>query len=227
MKVLLATAAVSAAGILASNADPVYSANVVGFVNISIPKFFSLIANPLNGTNNNINTILPLATPDVIPDGTTIQKWNSALQQFGDADTYYGTVGWLDSSFNPSSLVLNPGEGAFINMTDPATLTFVGEVPQGSLSNSVPINFSIMAQLTPQKIGIDATGFPAGDGDTVQFYNSGTQSYTEALTYYLGYGWADKDFILVDPTPEIGAAFFYNRVPANGTATWTRSFNVQ
>jgi hypothetical protein len=102
----------------------------------------------------------------------------------------------------------------------------VGEVPQGNLDLDLVSNFQIVSQLTPQELGIDATGFPAGDGDTALFWDTGLQTYTEAVTYFGGAGWFDTGLMPADPVPAIGESFFYNRAPANGGATWTRTFSV-
>src|SRR5512139_1316589 len=58
-KTLLAMAAMSVAA--ATSWAQVYSVNAVGYVNVTIPADgakLALLANPLNGTNNQLNTIL-------------------------------------------------------------------------------------------------------------------------------------------------------------------------
>src|SRR5688572_23815862 len=125
-KTLLLTAAVLTAGLAASVAQSVYSVNAVGYVNKSLVAGYTLISNPLNGTNNLLSTILP-----VVADGTFILKWNAASQTFSDPSQYYDGLGWLPDA------TLNPGEGAFINAPAATTVTFVGEVPQGNLTNQI------------------------------------------------------------------------------------------
>jgi len=117
-KTLLLTATLGAAGIASSFAQtPVYSQNVVGYVNVQAPAGFSLIANPLdNKTGNNLNTILP-----GVPVGTTVYKYDGATGFTSSVN--FGT--WTPD------LILAPGEGAFIQLAAPATLTFVGEVTLG------------------------------------------------------------------------------------------------
>lgn len=221
---LLLTAALGAAGITTCMAE-VYSINAVGYVNLTLPgnNFFSLIANPLNGVDNKLSTIIPAP-----PEGTSILKWNPAAQTFTDPDTFFPAFGgWVDSSYAASMTTLSPGEGAFIQMPEAATLTFVGEVPQGQLSAPVPVNFSIMSQLTPQEIGLGATQFPAGEGDSVLFWDNNTQGYLDPLSFFSAFGgWVDTSYTPADPTPKVGQAFFYSRDPANGSTTWTRTFSV-
>jgi hypothetical protein len=145
---------------------------------------------------------------------------------FNEPDTYYDGYGWADLAFALTATTLSPGEGGFISLPNgtSADVTMVGEVPQGTLSVDLVQNFQIISQVTPQSVGIEATGFPAGDGDTALFWDPVAQAFAEPLTFYAGYGWADLAFALNDPTPALGEAFFYNRV--SGTDTWTRTFSV-
>lgn len=214
-KSLLFTAAIMAAGVITSVAQSVYSVNAVGYINLSLGAGFTLIANQLNGTNNNIGTILP-----TVPDGAQVLKWDSANQTFFEAEQYFDGIGWI-----PGTSTLSPGEGFFINLTDPTTVTLVGEVPQGNLTNSLPLNFSAVSMQTPQSLPLNVgdvlnsgAQFPATDGDQVLFWNSANQTYEEAIQYFDGIGWIPSD-----PTPAVGQGFFVNKATAS---LWTRSFSV-
>ena len=58
-KALLLGAAVGAIGLATSMAQ-VYSVNIVGYVNTTIPTGFSIICNPLNATGGNtIGNVMP------------------------------------------------------------------------------------------------------------------------------------------------------------------------
>jgi hypothetical protein len=202
----------------------VFSQNAVGYYNMSLGSGFTMIANQLNNGANTVNDVLPAG----LPDGSTLISWNNAGQLFNDADTFFAGYGWFDSGANPSTTPLAPGGGAFINLPpgQTAAVTVVGEVPQGQLPLDLVPGFQIISQLTPQEIGLEATGFPAADGDTLIFWDTSTQAYSDALTYFAGYGWFTSATELVDPTPLLGESVFYNRVPSNGSDTWTRTFNV-
>src|SRR5687768_13365508 len=126
-KTLLLTAALSAAGLATSMAQ-VYSVNAVGYVNTTVPaNGFRIISNPLNGTNNSVNTSMPLPN-DGSFDGTTIYRFDSATQQYQDSLQWLSGLGWLSAS-DPDP-VINPGEGFFIQnvQAQALNLTFVGEV---------------------------------------------------------------------------------------------------
>ena len=86
---------------------------------------WNLIANPLNGTNNLLNTILPN-----VPLESQVMLWNPVLQDFDTVSIHDGTA-WLDNSTgNPSTTSVNPGEGFFFFNSSPAdiTLNFRGQL---------------------------------------------------------------------------------------------------
>jgi hypothetical protein len=213
-KTLLLSAAVLAAGLAASVAQSVYSVNAVGYVNLTLGPGYSLISNPLNGTNNNLSTVLP--TP---PDGTYVLKWDPATQSFLNPFNYLDGVGWLPDT------TVNPGEGVFINLppgSGNVTLTFVGEVPQGALTNRISGNYSLLASVVPQQIALDApeASFPVQDGDYVLFWNPATQAFDNPINYLDGVGWLPSA-----PTPAVGQAFFYF-TGSGASRLWTRNFSV-
>lgn len=209
-KTLLLSAAAIAAGVLASEAQTVFSANAVGYVNLSLPAGYSMIANPLNGTNNNLSTVLPS-----VPDGTSILKFDPATQQFaGTIPTFIEGLGWFPDG------VLAPGEGAFILLPSAATLTFIGEVPQGNLSQPVSAGYSIQASQVPQQGQLTADlGFPGADGDSILRFDNATQTYSPVIpTFIDGLGWFPED-----PEINVAESFFALKTVE---ATWTRTFNV-
>src|SRR4051812_22014092 len=138
-KTLLLTAALSAAGALSSMAQ-VYSVNIVGYINLTVPKGFSMVANQLNATpDNKIQSVLPAP-----PENTTIYKFNGHGYDSFNYSADNPPPGWF-----PATGTLAPGEGAFISI-DPSviapatstTITLVGEVQLVS-DTSIPNGFSI------------------------------------------------------------------------------------
>jgi hypothetical protein len=218
-KTLLLSAAVLAAGLSASMAQSVFSVNAVGYVNVPVVQGYQIIANPLNNSNNLLSVILP-----DVADGTTVYKFN-ANQTFGNASTFF-----LDPAAPPGvwfpDTTLNPGEGAFLRSPVAATLTFVGEVPQGSLSNSLPQNYSLRSSIVPQTGGISSVlGLAAADGDTVYFFNPANQTYANALTYFFDPASPPGVWFPSEPSPAVGQGFFFKN--NSGTArSWTRTFSV-
>ena len=208
-KTLLLTAVLSAAGLASSLSlaqGAVYSVNAVGYVNLPLPVGLSLICNPLKGsTGNDLNTILPLTDADV---GATIYTYNGSAFV---STTYLGTsIGWT-----PNNSVA-PGQGMFISLGAAKTLTFVGEVPQGTDSNIHMNNgLSLVAPPVPQSSALDTMLFPADVGDTVYFYRGG--SYASSTFLGPGIGWTPA------AVPGVGEGFWVSRANA---ADWNRNFSV-
>lgn len=207
-KTLLLTAVAVAAGLAASTAQTVYSVNAVGYVNLSLPAGYSLIANPLNGTNNLLSTIMPN-----VPEDTLIYKFNPVTQQFANANQFFGGFGWFPDT------TLAPGEGAFIGLPSATTLTFVGEVPQGNLVNPVPANFSLRSSQVPQTGNLTASlGYVPNEDDIVYQWDRATQRYLNANQFFGGFGWFPSD-----PNIAVGESFF---IQTSSAHNWTRTFSV-
>jgi hypothetical protein len=161
------------------------------------------------------------------------------LQTFAPPQTYFNADGqgggWFDPDFNPSTATLVPGEGAFLRVASPTSITLVGEVPQGDLSVAIPLNFSLLSQPTPQALALDAgaDAIPAGDNDRVLFFDTGLQTYASPVTYFItddpnpGDGaWFTASFDPADMSVAVGEGFFYRRNSANGATSWDRTFSV-
>jgi len=208
-KTLLLTAIVGALGFTAAQAQ-VYSVNAVGYVNKSIPAGFSIVANPLNHGENKVADVFG-ANPGAL-----------TVYRFGDAGFAINSYDTDFEEWENGDDVINPGEGFFVlNSGDAAVnITFVGEVPQGDLSNALPQGFSIRSSQVPQSGKLDADlGFPTDEGVTV--YQFGAAGY--AISAY------DADFEEWDTAdgagPVVGVAegFWVLRETATN---WTRSFST-
>jgi hypothetical protein len=220
-KSILLLGALGAVGLTTAVAQTnVYSQNAVGYVNKTIPPGYSLIAAPLNGTNNLIATVLA-----GVPSGTQTYFYNPSTGF--DIYEYDGTQ-WQDvvtlSAANPNVPV---GVGFYIKNVGVASfnLTFVGDVPQGSLTNTVPGGYSIRSSMVPQSGGITTVlGYPAAAGNQVLKYNNPGNTFTVAE--YDGSGWQDVVTLGSVPEPTLvpgEAAFILNN---GATKPWIRSFSV-
>jgi hypothetical protein len=207
-KTLLLTAVLSAAAAASSMAD-VFSVNVVGYVNVSVPAGFSMIANPLNNGDNTLQTVIPNAV-----DGTKIFKFSNG--QFENACQFFGAP---DNIWDPNTTI-NPGEGFFILSPVATNITFVGEVATGTQTNSYPAGFSIKSSIVPQSGGLSSVlGFPAQDGDKIYLFDTAAQTYKSADQFF---GAPDNVWDPAEPTPAVGESFF---VLTSGAANWVRTFN--
>ncbi len=208
-KTLILTAFVGALGIAGASAQ-VYSVNAVGYVNKSLPKGFSIVANPLNSGGNKVSEVFG-ANPGAL-----------TIYQFGDAGFSVNSFDTDFEEWDNGDAVVAPGEGFFVNNAGDAaaTVTFVGEVPQGDLSNALPKGFSIRSSQVPQEGKLDSDlGFPTDEAVTV--YQYGANGYT--ISSY------DADFEEWDTDdaagPVVGVAegFWVLRESATN---WTRSFST-
>jgi len=217
-------AALTAAGALTSMAQ-VYSVNMVGYINLNIPKNFSLIANQLNNQpNNSIATLLPAP-----PDKTVVYKFNPAS---GFSSELYD--GGLHAWSAGGVTVLNPGEGAFVFAPVAFTATFVGEVQTGTSTVTLPTgSFSVASSIIPQAgalhdpvaLGnVDLQYGTPGDKEVIYRFNnvSGYSSYL----WDGGLGGWGGDPNAAGPSLNVGESFFHFSPPATPSHAWTRTFNV-
>jgi len=204
-KTLLLTAALSAAGVATSMAQ-VYSVNAVGYVNTVLKPGYNLVANPLDAGAGN-NTIGNLFKD--LPDGSQVYKFSG---------TY--TTATKDGEFVPASaaaLTVEPGEGVFVRLPGAAdvTITFVGEVKQGTLTTTLPQGLSIRSSQVPQAGTAAELGLVGGDGDQFYQHNPVTQQYRTSTF--------DGEWLPALQPLKVGEAFFYR---AQAARTWTRTFSV-
>jgi hypothetical protein len=206
-KTLLLTAACAVIGTVAASAQSVYSVNAVGYVNVNIPTGLSIIANPLNTTNNAISNILAS-----VPDNTTVYTWNGTKL---NPNNYFAGDGW-----DYPATQLAPGTGAWIRNRSGAasTVTFVGEVLTGSLTNAIPVGLSLKASIVPQSAALDTVlGYTPNDNDKVYLYRNGNW---KIYTYFVGDGWDQGS----SPVPAVGEGFW---IKTSTTAqNWVRTFTI-
>lgn len=220
-KSLLLAAAALAAGIFTSHAQTVYSANIVGYVNQSLPSGYSLISNPLqnaDGTNGAENVF-----------SGSLQGFDALLIWNGSGYTAYSynAPGWADANGNAvSQPTIPPGAAVFYQNNSGATEanTVVGSVV---LSNTITLNpgYSFVSSAAPVADVADSTTFnlPLQGFDALLFWNgSGYTAYS-----YNAPGWADANGNTVAaPTIGVGTGFFYQN-NSGAAETWTENVVVQ
>jgi hypothetical protein len=197
-KTLLIAAAVLAAGIGSSVAQTVYSANIVGYINLQIPTGASIIANQLDNGTNDLASLVPNAN-----FGDTVYRWNGTGF---DSSVNFG-------SWSPD-FVLLPGQAVFYVASAPLSVTLVGQVETGNLTNSIPAGISLVSDQVPVSASLDTVGFPSGFGDTIYFYRSGT--YSSSVNFGSGFSPA--------AVPAVGEGFWIDS--ASG-GSWVQDFSPQ
>jgi len=138
-KTLLFAAAL-AAGVATSAVaqSNVYSLNVVGYYNVVAPANTKImLGNQLHTTNDTLVGVIPNPPP-----ASQFFKYNGGFSgyTFDDID-----LAWTGNTS------LAPGEGGFFISPAATTLTFVGEVMQGSLTNTLPLGTKVIrTSIVPQ-----------------------------------------------------------------------------
>ena len=116
-KTLLLTAVALVTGFLAINSQAqsnVYSANIVGYVNVTNEaNDYALLANPLDNGTNDLISLLPS-----VPNGTQVLVFTGGVLQSSSK-----TKGVWSSDF-----IITPGTGFFLKNPANGTNTFVGQV---------------------------------------------------------------------------------------------------
>ena len=147
MRTKILCAAALAAGALTTMAQ-VYSANIVGYVNVPVGQGYTFLANPLDASpDNGANNVMP--NPDPTQDysgpydNSTIQEWTGTgwtISLF-DSVTTDTTTGFMDNSATTvvPAPVLSSGKGFLFNNQGTATsVTFVGQVRTGTNTTVFP-----------------------------------------------------------------------------------------
>jgi hypothetical protein len=193
--------------------------NVVGYVNTELKPGWNLICNPLDNTATDGNKIKTLFTG--LPEGSSVNKY---VRPTGcGAGGYETTRSVSFGSFMPDGeLLLAPGEGAFIWLegTAAVTVTFVGDVKQGSLSTPICVGFNMVSSQVPQAGTLTELGFVASEGDSVYQHDKGV-GYKTTQVFSFG-TWSPGP----EPTIGVGEAFWVDRVATDGK-NWDRTFKVE
>ena len=230
-KVLLCAAAL-AASLASSMAQNVYSLNVVGYVNVTLPSLqFSAVANPLDatmgGTVTGANQMAAIfgSTNGNIAGNSKIQQFVSALNDYSAQITYSGISKKWGSTFD-----MPPGAGAlYYNAgATPTVVTFVGQVPQGSYNVASLGNLQFSLVGSPVPIGGDITnsttvvGLLPAANDGVQTFNSAANDWNASSKWSaIGKKWSAT----ASSTIGAGQGFLYYR--AGAATTWVSNFTVQ
>jgi hypothetical protein len=221
-KTLLLSGVVAALSSAAAMAQ-VYSLNAVGYINVTVPPNFSIIANQLNTTNNNISPLLDSQLGTGAYNGMILFKYSSVNGYTTLNVDSLNTPPWGNPAVAQTT-TMNPGEAVFIYNPygTNITLTFVGTVLQGTLTNSLNQNFNLVSSIVPQAGAVDTNlGLVPNVGDVVFVYDSvnGYTTFNQSSTDPSGWGGG------VHPSLNVGEGFFYYTPVATGN-NWVRTFNV-
>ena len=246
------TAAALAAGVISSQAQgTVYSQNVVGYVNISIPAHASqMIANQLDTGSNTLDNVF---------QGTGLSSTKTEVLEWNGAG--YNVYTYLNCSASPSSPgvagfwnatqtaevgatnYLQPGQGIFVlnGSASTATIPTVGQVVQGTNVYTVAAGaniYSVPQPLAGLPIDQSPVNFPVVSTKTeyLQWTGSGYNTYTylncSASPTSPGQAgfWNATQTIDEDTNPAawpVAGGSFFILNGAGHSLTWTNVFEVQ
>jgi hypothetical protein len=241
-KTLLIAAAALAAGVISSQAQ-VYSQNIVGYVNVTLPVGFVNLNNPLDASgNNSITNIIPVFSGNY--DGDLLNIWNGAGYTVYTIDSGQSTgIGNSSDTAAVAPPTINPGTGYFIQNTAGAiTNTFVGTVHidgagsstnvVGLTTNSIPVGQNFYSSKLPIGGGISSVlKLPADgslDGSLINIPNivggsvHGFTTYTIDSGQPTGFGNAADTASAPEPQIPVGTGFFIQNTA--GAVNWVQSY---
>jgi len=241
-KTLLVAAAALAATVISSEAQTVYSANIVGYVNQTLTgnSAFTLITPPLQGTNKtaSIESLMP-----ALDAGDTVYIWTgngyySSTYEGGPDGFLTPPLSWVDQFNNvTNSPSITLGQGFFYSTQsgNQETNTFTGTV---ITTNSIPLAgnsaFTLVGSTPPIAGSLESTNFnlPLDAGDTIYVWNGNgyySSSYEGGIDGFLNppNDWVDQfNNVTNAPVVTVGQGFFYSTQSGNA-ATWNQNFIVQ
>jgi hypothetical protein len=167
---------------------------------INIQTGINLIANQLDQGGDTLHEIMP-----VVPDGTVVSKYDNASGTWSSASFNAASGAW-----NPSSIILRPGEGAELISPTNFTLTFTGTPHVPVLPVTIPGGAAWLVSRQTNAVGTyeNILGTSPAAGAVVYKWNPGIQAYT--VYNYSSEGWSGGSA----PTAAVGESLWIG--PAGG-----------
>ena len=225
-KTLLIAAAALAAGVMSSQAQGVYSQNVVGYVNVPLTEGFNLIATPLDADGTGTNNTVVGVYSNTLPVNSAIYTYSGGNYTIATyAKNKAGTsTNW---TVNP---YINPGLGYWLDIPvgsfggGTSNVTIVGTVLQGALVNPAiaGAGYTIVASQVPVagSITTNLNYYPSVNDTIYTYTGTGYNIYT----YAKNKAGTSTNWTPSVPNINVGQGFWLNS--STGTA-WTNNFIVQ
>jgi hypothetical protein len=198
---------------------PTASCQVVGYATVPIAAGYNFVANPFDTGDNTLTAVVSPSYPAL---GTAVYLWNVTNQQYA-APSVYSANGW-STNFN-----VPPGTGFVISSVSSWSLTFYGNVPVGTSTTfyAGTNKFSLLASHIAISEGLAGTNmtFPGLEGENVFVYNITNRNFSDACTFYAGYGWFDPNgtFGVSGPVINIAQSFFAQNLGAS--TNWVQTYH--
>ncbi len=195
---LLSAAAMFAAGIVSSQAQPVYSQNIVGYASVPTPgagSYYMLTVPFVIGASNGVNEVFG----STLPSGSIVYTWNinqyvAAIYDTSAPNGSFPNALWYQGDdFTPLSTLptVAVGQGFFLVPGGPVTNTFAGTVAVNvGTSNSIPMpgtgSYYMVGSLVPYA-GAVTNGNNSTGGPNLNNLPSGTIVYLWNVNQYVAY----------------------------------------
>jgi hypothetical protein len=188
-------------------AQTVYSVNALGYADVALSPGSNFITFPFASVDARVSRLLP-----TMPPGTYLTFWDHMGQTFGPTN-HYGSSGWSDPAME-----LRFPAGALLWVTQAMTISFTGELIQGSISGVLRLSGLHVLGVIPSQgyfVCSDFDQCPASvppDQTTMCRWNPVAQECTVYIYMNLGpeSGWYDSFGTKVDVQLAPGeAAVFY------------------
>jgi hypothetical protein len=205
---------------LMAQSTNVYSLNAVGYINVTLEPGFNILSCPLIASpDNTVNTLLTNGSGQ-------FKKW--ALYFWNPSSAAYTEVQGAGTSWGAGGTnTLNPGQAAWINnpSNSPVTVTFVGTVPSGSLTNTLlPNTFNLVSSILPTSGDLVTNPLmnftTAVKKDQVWMWNPVSQTYTESVAGAAGFPTSSQPY-----QTNVGGGFWYLN-NTNTPNSWVENFSV-
>jgi hypothetical protein len=152
-----------------------------------------------------------------LPSGSSVQVWDTTLQDFVPYTKQPVGAGW---SANGATVPFAPGQAVFVKITGgDYTNTYVGDVLQGSLTNRTLANFNLIGNMVPDSGTATAINLVPAAGASVQKWSVAAQDFV--LFSKTPIGWSATGG---EPSFAPGDGFFLKN---NAPYDWVRNFTVQ
>ena len=217
------------------------SSNVVGYQKLSIPAGgYALLANPFTvvGSDGETFPINDMFADDAdnstagnnAGQGDTIEVWDPATQGYSDLYFFSSRAGnsWASSSTPrvATTSSMNAGDGFWYRNRGSSAyqLTVSGEVSTNDVTITLSPGYTLVCNPFPADLPLNSEsigwgnaganpGNNAGQGDTIEVWDSATQGYSDLYFFSsrAGNSWASSSTPRVATTDSIpaGAGFWY------------------
>lgn len=203
----------------AEEMEEVERIQAVGYVNTSLVPGLNLISNPLNNRAEHGNTLGSLFKAGLLPGGSRIflpgpEGFEVATLEGDGSGGYF----WIPAEMEARTL--EAGAGFFVELAGAVnwTVTFVGQVAEGVLTNGLPVGLSIKSSIVPQEGSMAVLGFVPMPGDVIYRLETGSGRYRIYTFDDLTLKWLPEE-----PAVRVGEAFWVRTMVAR---EWVRTFRL-